>query len=400
MLFLLAVLAAAPPPPLPPPTLPPVQPSAEPPALRWDSPTMCVDLAPSPKVPSGHYRVQCDEAKQQCLASPTAVLVDGVESHEELGRVNPCAWSTDLAARAVSLNWPFFEAAPEAPPGWYRDERYRVMQVNFDLTRRVYLGASWAPLFSPGAGASLGRVRPELGVEVSFPGGDERSVHRLHFLEGWVQLGTPDVRLEATVARYDASLRRASPLLWITTFVGAPRRYDLDLNFTFAFDLLRFEYLAGSGFMTIASADVVLDLWHSQDLESYVRARLGPALEYDLVRKGASFRPEAAVEADLTLDRDGFHHLTGALVGEQLLFAPRGPLEDRPLHPTRVKARLGYEVILLAINDYPLSLVVNGRATWRNDVAAVAGWEFGADAGLRFSFWAPARRSASAVTRR
>lgn len=395
MLTLLVVLAATPPAP----PLPPVQPSSEPPALKWDFPTMCVDLAPSPKVPSGKYRVQCEEDKQRCFASPTTVLVDGVEGQEELGRVNPCAWSTDLAGRAIALNWPFLEATPEAPPGWYRDERYRVMQVNFDLTRRVYVGASWSPIFSPSNGVSLTQVRPEVGVEISFPG-DERTVHRLHFLEGWVQLGTPDVRLEATVARYDASLRRASPLLWITTFLGKPQRYDLDLNFTFAFDVLRFEYLANHGFMTIASADVVLDLWHARDLESYVRARLGPALEYDLTVKGAYFRPEAAVELDLTLDRDGFHHLTGALVGEQLLFAPSLPLEGRPLHPTRVKARLGYEVILLAINDYPLSLVVNGRATWRNDVPAVAGWEFGADAGLRFSFWAPARRSANAVPRR
>ncbi len=374
--------------------LPVVQPAdGPPPQLDFERTVSCTQLEPSKKVPSGTYRVQCDPETRSCLAAPDAVLVDGVASEQELARVRFCAHDAPAVRAALKEGWPFREAVAEAPPGWYRDERGRVMQVNFDLGRRVYFGGAWSPFYRPGAGEA-GRARPEVGVSITWgqPGGDV--LHRLRLLEGSAWVGA-DPRYEAVLARYDYSVRRREPALWLTTFVGRPRRFDLDLNLSWGFEVLRVEGLGGKNFLSIAQADVILDVWHSRDLESYVRARVGPGLEYDLDLKGVYFRPGAAVEADFTLDRDGFHHLTGSAVGEQLVLAPA--MAGRPASPSRLKLRVGYEVILVAINDYPLTLVADGRATWRNDAPALPGWEFQGNLGLRFSFWAPARRGAALV---
>jgi hypothetical protein len=103
--------------------------------------------------------------------------------------------------------------------------------------------------------------------------------------------------------------------------------------------------------------------------------------------------PGAAFEGDFTLDADGFHHLTFAAEAEKILFTRE--VEGRPDSPERLRLRAGYEVILLAINDQPLSLVLDGRGEWRSDLAGLpAVWEWSTHAGLRFSLWAPARRSA------
>ena len=129
-----------------------------------------------------------------------------------------------------------------------------------------------------------------------------------------------------------------------------------------------------------------------------MRVRLGPGLEYEFGTRGVYFRPAVAVEADLTLDRDGFHHLVASAAGEKLFFEPA--MEGRGASPQRLRLKAGYEVILVALNDYPLTLVVDGRGTWRDDVVPLKGWEFSLNAGLRFSLWAPARHLSQQVRTR
>jgi hypothetical protein len=380
---------------------PPVGPKS---TLDWNKPISCLTLAPSKQVPSGEYRVQCDEAQHTCFAAPTRVLVDGVEGDEPLARVNEGCFSYVEGASAQSIeqhHWRFEEAIAEAPPGWYRDERGRVMQVNFDLGRRVFLGGAWAPYYRPdGTGFVLPRARVEFGIAVNSDPRGENVQHRWHFLEttAWLGRNPLDTRFEASVVRYELSRRRQRAPLWITTFVGEPRRFDLPLNFGFAAEAGRFESLGAKNFVTIAELDVTLDLWNSADLDSFVRLRAGPALEYDFDAKGAYLRPAVALEGDLTLDRDGFHHLTASVAGEKLIFEPA--VEGRGASPQRLRIKAGYEVILVALNDYPLTLVVDGRAAWRDDVPALKGWDFSANVGLRFSLWAPARHLSQQVRTR
>lgn len=372
--------------------------------LAFDREIWCAELPKTAAVPSGQYRIQCDDTV--CLAAPAHVMRDGVETEEELQRTALCGTSlqrTELERLAATHR--FVEAVAEAPDGWFRDDSGRIMQVNFDLHRRVYFGGAYAPVFRPGpltdfsaGSASLARGRADFGIEIELSNNDQRELHRLHILEGSAWLGS-DTRIMATAIRYDFSTRRSSPPLWLTTFVGKPRRVDLDVNLTGWFEALRFELISDKSFLTLASANASIDIWHSKDLQSYLRLRLGPAAELDLQTRSVSLRPEAALEADVTLDADGFHHLTAAVTGEKLFFEQ--PIAGRRNNPQRLKARVGYELILLAINDYPLSLVVDARAQWRDDLPNVTpGWDFGVDAGLRFSFWAPQRRTAVPVLRR
>jgi len=376
------------------------------PHLRFDQEVWCVELNASDAVPSGRYRLQCDDAAKLCLAAPNRVLRDGVETEEELQRVTVCGVLPPAEIERLAETHRFVEAVAEAPDGWFRDEAGRIIQVNFDLHRRVYFGGAYAPLFRPGgqadfsqASALPGRGRADFGIEIEFAEAGVRALHRLHVLEGSAWLGGNEARIMATAIRYDWSASRLSPPLWITTFVGRPRRIDLDLNLHGWFETLRFELISDKSFLTLASANASLDLWHSKDLQSYLRVRLGPAGELDLQTRSVALRPEGALEGDFTIDADGFHHLTGAISFEKLFFEQ--PIEGRRLSPQRFRARLGYELILLAVNDYPLTLVVDARAMWRDDLPNVRPqWDFGLDAGLRFSFWAPQRRTAVPVLRR
>jgi hypothetical protein len=374
---------------------PVIQPAASPlPVQEWGARTVCMTLPPTKAVPSGQWRAQCDDATRRCLISPRHELdADGQETEREQERVTACTYETFLAdADAARLKTYRLEPAQaEAPPGWYRDERGRVMQFNFDLHRRVWLGGAWSPLLRDGE--VQGRVRADFGISTQVQDSDR--LHRFRFLESELHLGEPS--LEAAVMRYDSSVERDEPLFRITTFFGKPRRYDIDINLGMWLEVLAVEELERgareAGFLTWGALHATLDLWHSRDMVSYVRVRAGPSLERDYKNGFYTLVPGAALEADLTLDRDGFHHLRFGVEAEKVLLA--ASVEGRPLRPERLRARAGYELILLAINDQPVSLVLDGRGTWRDDIPGLpAGWEWSAAAGLRFSLWAPARRSA------
>ncbi len=374
----------------------PVQPPLGAPlSLDWERPVLCLALSKTPMVPSGDYRVQCDAVSQSCLAAPMYVLVDGVESEEPLSRIQVgCGTAPDdVTRRALEEHWPFTLAVAEAPPGWFRDARGRVMQVNFDLGRRVYVGGAWAPYYRPDGTGSVGRARVEFAVVANLLSVEGNVQHRMRFIEGSVWLGANprDTRFEGTVYRYEWGARLTRAPLWLTTFVGEPRRFDIPLNFGFGLEVARIEYLGGATFISIAEFDGAIDLWRSRDLDSFVRLRVGPALEYDVIARGVGLRPTVGLDAEFTLDRDGFHHLTASAAAEKLYFTPA--VDGRDLNPSRLRFKAGYEVILFALNDYPLTLVVDARSTWRDDVVGLKGWEFSGNAGLRFSLWAPARHS-------
>lgn len=270
------------------------------------------------------------------------------------------------------------------------------MQFNFDLNRRVYLGGAWAPVYSAADRSFLNRYRADVGVEIEFPDDARDTLFRIHLLEGEFFLGSGNATT-FSVFRYDWSHLRRSPIARITTFIGKPARFDLDINLAGYLEALRFDTIGRGGVtesqLLLGTAQPTFDLWHSRDLVSYIRVRAGPGLGLDTEREQVNLPVQAAIEGDLTLDQDGFHHLRFGAEGEKLFFAPSGPL--RPKDPQRLRLRLEYEVIFIAINDQPLSLVIDGRGSWRDDIAGVpTTWEWSAGAGLRFSLWAPARRNA------
>lgn len=359
----------------------PVDPAARS-RLRFDQPIACVQLAPTQKNLEGRYRVQCDEPARVCFAAPDGKLDADGNLGEALERTGYC----HAPPPPQLADWPVMEAIAETRPGWYRDERGRVVQVNFDLSRRVFVGGAWAPFFRPDGQGSLGRGFVELGTSISWETSD--SVWQARLLEGGVWLGS-DLRVDARALSISSTRRVDRAPLFITTFIGHPRRFDVPLALSWGLEGGRLELLGGKTFFAPAELDAVLTLWSSQDLESSVRLRFGPGVEHEFSTKEWAFRPAAAVEADFTLDRQGHHHLTGSALWEQRIGGDPG---------LRLKARLGYEAIIFALNDYPMTFLVEGRASWRTDVPALPGFEIAGHAGLRFSLWAPERRAAEQLT--
>lgn len=373
------------------------------PSLRYDQPITCTRLPSTKQVPSGMYRMQCDPVTRRCLIAPANELdSEGQETDRPLLRASYCDASQASIDSRVQEGYRFVPAIADAPPGWYRDEQGRVMQFNFDLHRRIYLGGAWAPLFRPGEETVTDRIRVDFGIQTEFTGDDEdHSLHRLSLLDTELYLGASS--LDVTVLRYDFNVERKVPLFRITTFVGKPRRFDIGLNLGGWVEVLHQETIRRDGselsLLTWGSLHGTLDLWHSPDLVSFVRVRAGPSIERDRTHAQNTLVPTAALEGDLTLDSDGFHHLLFEAEAEEVLLSER--LAGRPLRPERLKARAGYEVILLAINDQPVSLIADGRGTWRNDIPFVdAKWEWSANLGLRVSLWAPARRTAPLASAR
>ena len=353
--------------------------------LRFDASVSCVTLAATPKNPTGAFRVQCDRLTRSCLAAPNGQLdADGVKLEVELERTSYCTQGVE--PEGVDADWPFYEAIAEANPGWYRDERGRVMQVVFDLSRRVHFGGAWSPFFRPDGQGSAGRAFVELGTFISWESSD--SVWRLRLLEGSAWLG-PDTRFEAHALRLGSSKRIEQAPIFITTFLGGPRRFDVPLALSWGLELGHLESIGGRTFIAPAELDASVDLWTSKDLESFVRLRFGPGVEYEIATKDWAFRPGAALEADLTLDPKGHHHLVGLALWEQRIGANPG---------VRLKARFGYEAILFALNDYPVTFLAELRGVWRTDVPALPGFEVSGHTGLRFSLWAPERRHADELT--
>ncbi|HEX5748309.1 MAG TPA: hypothetical protein VFZ09_18865 [Archangium sp.] len=366
------------------------------PSLVHGKAISCASIGPSPQVPSGRYRLQCDESTRRCLAAPANELeADGTESARPLERTAPCHELAPGLLQRLAEGYTFVPAIAEAPPGWYRDERGRVMQFNFDLHRRVWLGGAWAPLWRTGEPRALSRGRVDFGIITEVPDG-ERMMRRFTVLDTELVLGEQS-SLDATLLRYDTNVRQDKPPIRVTTFLGKPRRWDFTFDMGGWLEVLRLELLRRGGvdhvFYTFISGHLTLDLWHSRDLASYVRVRAGPSLEYDRTHGFFTLVPGAVAEGNLTLDPNGFHHLTFGAEVEKLLLDQQ--VEGRTHHPERLRVRAGYELILLAINDQPLSLVLEGRGQWRTDLVDERPvWEWSANTGLRFSLWAPARRSA------
>ncbi len=350
------------------------------------------------------WRLQCNEDDKRCIYAPDGELDERGKIAKSLERARYCLRSTDIfdPGALQAKGYRVERGLPDAPHGWMRDFRGRVFQVNFDLKRRLYIGAGYAPR-KLGMDGQLQRKRSSLdfGMFV-FEHYHRRTRHRLRLIEGEVNLEPFSGKM--TLLHYDLSRRYKNPLVRLTTFFGTPRRYDLNLNVGMWLEAGRLEiHSAAEGAPNMGDDKLwklfalhgTLDLWQSPRLTSFVRLRGGLGMEGasatgDGEATRAALTPGGAIEADITIDPAGFHHLGAEISYERPLYYRVDPRVGD--HAERMGAELDYEVIILALNDQPLSLRLAVGAEKRNDSPVIADrWAAKANAGLRFSLWAPPR---------
>lgn len=369
------------------------------PMMRHDRPVQCLEDQEGLV-----WRVQCDEQTKTCLYAPNAELDGDGDRAKPLERARRCTQFGERFDRASleAAGYTFVPGRVDAPYGWTRDDRGRVFQINFDLRRRLYFGAKYTPAKLLGEPLESKRTGIDFGLlSVDLNTDRDRTRHRLRLVEGEVML--EPFSADVVLVHYDLSRRFIDPLLRVTTFFGEPRRHDLFLNIGLwteggAFEIHHTE-IANSSLWKFGAAQITFDLWQSSHIDSFARLRTGVGFErlYTSAAPGdrSAITGSSAVELDWVLDRDGFHNLKAVASIEVPRYFepidPAGGTGDKTAR--RTKARIHYEAIVLALNDQPVSLTFGAGGERRNDMPGIADkWAFVADAGLRFSLWAPPRK--------
>jgi hypothetical protein len=316
----------------------------------------------------------------------------------------PATAAAQLAPEVVAdLKSPKVEAALGA--GFYRDEKGRVMQVSFDLQQRLWLGASYAPRRRVSGKQELGPVAFDFGLTQELYSEDGRTRHRFAVLDGEARINP--FGLDITALHYDLSHDYQFPLLRITKLWSQPSRHDLYLNVGLYAEALRMQIEplgeTSNHQLTLGSFQPTLDLWQSWDLRSYVRVRVGPVVHMRIGPWREEARliaalPETALEGNFILGKRALQQARFRVRGEWLRrLAQANPKLTRDW---LAEGEASYEIILLAVNDQPVSLRFAGRVgTWDDDAPVVmAGGtaapssrdlEWTATGGLRISFFSP-----------
>jgi hypothetical protein len=347
------------------------------------------------------WRIQCDPSTKTCLYAANDELSESGNRAKPLERARECDYDDAFdRAKLEADGYKMVAGRVDVPYGWTRDERNRVFQINFDLRKRLYFGAAYTPQKILDNPLESKRTSYDFGLFIFhfLSDGTTPTRHRIRLMEGSVHL--EPFSAEVTVAHYDVSHRFLDPLLRITTFVGTPSRHDLRFNLGLWTEAGGLEIHPagkdGFGQSTIwkhATAQMTLDLWQSAKFDSFARIRTGVGIEgqhTDFTGYRNAIVPSSALEIDTVLDDEGFHNLRLEFVHEMPHYFR--PLDSDQLFATRMRARLQYEAIILAINDQPVTFKLAVGGEKRNDIFGVPDqWAFVADAGLRFSLWAPPR---------
>jgi hypothetical protein len=364
-----------------------------PPMMNHDRPVLCA------RDQEGLvWRIQCDPDTKICLYAPNAELDTAGHRGKPLERARECTADENLDRKKLEQSgFKMVSGRPDAPYGWTRDERGRVFQINFDLKRRMYFGAAYTPKKVMENPLESTRTSVDFGMFIFdvLAEGDTPTRHRFRFMEGQVHL--QPFTAELTVAHYDVSRRFLDPLLRITTFVGEPQRHDLKLNLGLWTEAGGLEiHRNDSGYSQLwkhATAQVTLDLWQSSDLSGFLRLRTGFGLEGqrdEVNGYRSAVTGSSALEFDVVADEEGFHNFRIELSEE----VPRyfDSIDGQSRWTNRMRARVQYEAIVLAINDQPITLKLAASGEKRDDIPGVPKqWAFVLDAGLRFNLWAPPR---------
>lgn len=245
-------------------------------------------------------------------------------------------------------------AAPPEPSAWKTDERGRRMRVGFDPGNRWLLEGGLA---ASGDGAVDGELRFGLSIRqmLDFPGeGVAWKMHHQVLEARW----SPGGDWSATL--YQGRYHRWMEDGWVMLPTSPPRRLPFPLNIGIEGLVGRFETRPLDpevfGVLAIQQAQVVFDFWRSPRVSSFALVGLGPSWD---VRLGPQTVHRVAPLSRATLD---VHHEWDR--GRQLLHVGGEVAyawSDTGDWQLRARATGRYEVTVLAINDWPVSLAADIR---------------------------------------
>ncbi len=375
----------------------------EPPLMRSDRPVYCV-----PDRDGAIWRIQCDEDSKICLFAQNKELDSRGKPVKSLERATHCAPNVELSREALKAKgYRLVFGRADVPYGWTRDDRGRIFQINFDLRRRLYLGAAYAPILAQGIGGQDQTAKKRMSIDFGlfryeYWGGESHPTrHRLRLVEG--EISIDPFSANVALVRYDSSHRFHRPLLRLTTFFGKPRRHDVFANIGVWFEAMRIEShqneVADSSLWKFGNLQTTVDLWQSSNLDSFFRLRSGLVFERLYSSDGGGGNETnrfalawaSVVELDTIIDRAGFHNISAQASYEIPRYFDRQPQVGRL--GRRMRGEAAYEVVVLAINDQPITARLAVTAERRNDIPGLDDqWSLSAAAGLRFSLWAPPRQ--------
>lgn len=287
-------------------------------------------------------------------------------------------------------------AADEVPQGYSQDEQGRLFQTSFDLYRRYHIGVYDMLQFGDGSVMPDHSIVIDAGGVFDYYDRTSSSRHRHRFLEGRLMLAPFEI--DARLYGYDFSRSAEEAPIWISTFIGEPRRFDVPIQLGFGGSLGRIHFRRGELghllLIDIAEAHLNWEFYQGPGLENYLLLSTGAGvgLRHPQGRDHLELYafPEIGLKAALTPDRSG---LTQIGLQGRLRWGWEPATSEVW---TTGMASLSAERIIIAINDQPISLYLAPQVRFGEvENVGIEGVDFRVMAGARLSLFVPTRASQS-----
>lgn len=338
--------------------------------------------------------LQCYESRRVCHYA--FLNIRNGDAFTKTRAENPpyCSRSLSTAYQdAKQRGFKLVEARLPSRYGFDRDERGRVYQTYFDLRSRWWLGVAgtldpgWLDDRSFSTGARL-----ETGVVIEDYDEYDRRRNRHRFLVGSVLIDPLEV--DASLWQYSRGRNEEVPSVWVTTFIGEPKRFDIDIHLGPGVELGRFNYYAIEGdhhaLTDIVHGVLNWEMLQSSTMETLVALRVGGGVGIRWEQASETpyfyYYPEVALDWHWVIDDRGL---------TELRLGASGRIADEPATSglwKQVKAGMSFERVVLAINDQPISLYVEPHVRWTDmGPAGTEQTDLRMHAGARVSLFSPPR---------
>lgn len=286
------------------------------------------------------------------------------------------------------------EDGSDLPPGYIIDEYGRPLKTSFDLRRRYHLGVYDMMRVYEDQGFGLNRhsLLVQVGGSHEIYDAEISRRHRHRFAEG--RLSLAPFEIDALAYGYDSSVSQDNAPIWITTFIGEPRRFDVPIALGAGYSLGRLHYrrteLSDLMVLNFAEGHINWEFYQGPRLENYLLISTG--VGFGLIQPQAGSHtdiyasPELGLRGAWTVTEDGRTQL-----GLQGRMQWAWDLQTGH-HWQMGSLQASAEWTPMAINDQPLSIFLAPEIRYNQIPSAdLQGLELRVILGARLSLFVPPR---------